>query len=248
MPNYVRNLVKMEGITDLPLFLEVDGKKRFDFNKLIHMPEELNVEDGSMTDMCIVYFLTERCSIPIYQLGKKETELVNALVSNMFSSDWPAEVFRRMSEQMRDASEEKKEAAYEGGRRYVSNYEKYGCTTWYGWCNRNWGTKWNACDTEILDKDTIMFDTAWSNPEPVMEKLGEMYPNIKIEHWWADEDVGHNTGHRVMLNGGSDVRCYDGDGDAYSIYTKLWGESDCVYLDENGVMQHRDCENCNGCD
>lgn len=93
MPNYVRNLVKMEGITDLPLFLEVDGKKRFDFNKLIHMPEELNVEDGSMTDMCIVYFLTERCSIPIYQLGKKETELVNALVSNMFSSDWPAEVF-----------------------------------------------------------------------------------------------------------------------------------------------------------
>ena len=180
MPNYVKNLVKMKGIVDLPLFREVDGVKHFDFNKVIPMPEELHVEDGSMTDMCIVYFLTERCSIPISQLGKKETELVNALVSNMFSSDWPAEVFRRMREQMRGASEEKKEAAYEGGRRYVSNYEKYGCTTWYGWSNRNWGTKWNACDTKILDNDSIMFDTAWSNPEPVMEELGEMYPNVKM--------------------------------------------------------------------
>ena len=43
MPNYVRNLVKMEGIADLPLFLEVDGKKHFDFNRLIPMPKELEM-------------------------------------------------------------------------------------------------------------------------------------------------------------------------------------------------------------
>ena len=39
MPNYVRNRVVMEGIANLPLFREVDGKKHFDFNKLIPMPE-----------------------------------------------------------------------------------------------------------------------------------------------------------------------------------------------------------------
>lgn len=222
MPNYVRNLVKMEGIADLPLFREVDGKKHFDFNKIIPMPEELNVESGSMTEERIIYFLTERCSIPVEELTPEKARLASALVSNMFSSNWPAEIFRRVSKSMKDADEEKKKAAYEGGRRYVSNYRKYGCTTWYEWCNRNWGTKWNACDTQILDKDTVVFDTAWSNPEPVMEQLGTMYPNIRIEHWWADEDVGQNTGHRVMLNGDVDTEYYNGDENAYSIYSKVW--------------------------
>ena len=32
MPNHVKNVVKMEGITNLPLFVEEDGKKCFDFN------------------------------------------------------------------------------------------------------------------------------------------------------------------------------------------------------------------------
>lgn len=43
MPNYVKNRVVMEGIADLPLFIEVDGKKHFDFNRLIPMPKELEM-------------------------------------------------------------------------------------------------------------------------------------------------------------------------------------------------------------
>lgn len=50
MPNHVKNVVKMEGITNLPLFVEEDGKRCFDFNKIILMPESLNIESGSMTD------------------------------------------------------------------------------------------------------------------------------------------------------------------------------------------------------
>ena len=50
MPNHVKNVVKMEGITNLPLFVEEDGKICFDFNKIINMPESLNIESGSMTD------------------------------------------------------------------------------------------------------------------------------------------------------------------------------------------------------
>lgn len=34
MPNHVKNVVKMEGITNLPLFVEEDGKRRFDLIKL----------------------------------------------------------------------------------------------------------------------------------------------------------------------------------------------------------------------
>jgi hypothetical protein len=38
MPNYVRNIVKMKGIADLPLYNERPGEKYFDFQKLIPMP------------------------------------------------------------------------------------------------------------------------------------------------------------------------------------------------------------------
>lgn len=58
MPNHVRNIVKMKGITALPLFTEkedYDGKMvpAFDFNKIIPMPESLNVESGSVEDTAI---------------------------------------------------------------------------------------------------------------------------------------------------------------------------------------------------
>ena len=137
MPNYVRNILKMDGIADLPLFTEVDGAKELDFNLLISMPAELMMEEGSNTERCVMYYLTERCSIQLQELDEKKLRVVSALVGNQFSSKWPEEVFRRVSEWMNDASEPEKDKAYADGRQYVSNYEKYGAATWYGWSIRN---------------------------------------------------------------------------------------------------------------
>ena len=66
---------------------------------------------------------------------------------------------------------------------------------WYNWNRQNWGTKWNAYSTEKND-NTIMFDTAWSSPIPVMEKLHEMCRrfNVSCKISYADEDAGCNTG------------------------------------------------------
>lgn len=60
MPNYVKNIVKAEGICRLPLFSEENGKRYFDFNKIIPMPESLNVDAGSVTDSAIVYYLDRK--------------------------------------------------------------------------------------------------------------------------------------------------------------------------------------------
>ena len=50
---------------------------------------------------------------------------------------------------------------------------------WYGWCNQNWGTKWDACHVQITRDDEdyleICFDTAWSPATPVIEKIRELY-------------------------------------------------------------------------
>ena len=65
MPNYVRNIVKMEGIVKLPLFTVEDGKTRFDFNKVIPMPDSLDIESGSITDEAIIYYVTDKCTLPV---------------------------------------------------------------------------------------------------------------------------------------------------------------------------------------
>lgn len=248
MPNYVKNIVKMPGIANLPLFHEEDDEREFDFNKLIPMADELRIESGSMTERSIVYFLTERCTIPIRDLDQMKMEIVNELVTNMFHPNgWPEKVFDLIRQQMSSVTSEEQDNTYEAGRQYISNYEKYGFPTWYEWCNCNWGTKWNASSTIVLDADTIMFDTAWSNPEPVILKLAEMYPDAVIEHWWADEDMGRNTGHRIIRNGEEQVEYFDYDHDAYAIYQKCWGDSDCLYLDDDGILRPRDCDTCDGC-
>ena len=63
MPNHVRNVIKMQGIIELPLFRAYDdGSKGFDFNKMIPMPESLNMDSGSMVDDYAIYYLTDRCT------------------------------------------------------------------------------------------------------------------------------------------------------------------------------------------
>lgn len=257
MPNHVKNIIKMEGIAKLPLFkTEYDEYEKrdvvcFDFNKIIPMPESLNIESGSITDEAIIYYVTDKCTLPLRAIKEEDKELVDKKVNNRFSpKSWSEEVFMRVLERTHDMPAKKKEEFYNKGQTYVSNIRNYGHATWYDWCIENWGTKWNAYSNEQEDEDTIIFETAWSNPEPVMLKLSEMYPEATIEHWWADEDMGSNDGHRVYRGG----QIVDGDycdscsNEAYEVYIKCWGESECLYQDEGGLWKHRDCDTCHGCD
>ena len=49
------------------------------------------------------------------------------------------------------------------GKQAYENIQQYGSPTWYEWCNKNWGTKWNAYSCVELgkDDDTLEFFTAW---------------------------------------------------------------------------------------
>lgn len=72
------------------------------------------------------------------------------------------------------------------------------------WAVSNWGTKWNSygysTDTEFKD-GKLTFLTAWAAPHPVLEKLSEMYPDIKFKHEWADEDIGMNCRRYAYYDG-----------------------------------------------
>ena len=47
----------------------------------------------------------------------------------------------------------------------------------------------------------LYFQTAWSAPHPVLEKLTEMFPDVELEHEWADEDIGQNCGRYSYKDG-----------------------------------------------
>lgn len=82
---------------------------------------------------------------------------------------------------------------------------------WYVWNKENWGTKWDAGDVKIGGEHTILdrlaragsevveevvqFDTAWSPPFPVFNKITELYPDCRFVFRWIDEDMqGHGGG------------------------------------------------------
>jgi len=50
---------------------------------------------------------------------------------------------------------------------------------WYCWNYDNWGVKWNACEGYV-EENYFQFDTPWSCPMPIFEKLSKLYPEIEF--------------------------------------------------------------------
>lgn len=183
MPNHVRNRLiimaeeaRVKEITDF-LIGEPDEDSSpyyIDFNKIIPMPSDLEVEAGSRGEIGEVILNKKG-----FYAGKSYTE-----VKEMFDKLKP---------------EEQKEYL-KLGRQYRSNRKKYGHTTWYGWAIENWGTKWNAYNQKRTADNEIWFDTAWSCVVQLIGKLSEKFPDAVFDYTWADEDTGTNCGQVIIQN------------------------------------------------
>ena len=176
MPNYVKNFLSFDGdpVQVDRLFSAIKGENGLmDFNKLIPMPSELEIESGSRTAAGF----------------KKYMEFV---ADTGFSTEMEPAYLAAHPEIDREE--------WDLGKQAYQNIQKYGCPTWYEWRIQNWGAKWNASGAEVLD-GWLSFLTAWNAPKQILEKLSQMFPSITIHHVWADEDIGHNCGDRTYKNG-----------------------------------------------
>jgi hypothetical protein len=78
---------------------------------------------------------------------------------------------------------------------------------WYMWCCANWGTKWNACHTEVAlvgngsKAVRLRFDTAWSIPWPIYEALAERFPLLTIDGEIVE----------LMMEFGGHICCHSGN-------------------------------------
>lgn len=71
--------------------------------------------------------------------------------------------------------------------------EKYGHTGWYNWRVSNWGTKWDACESEWdLDDEelTIHFQTAWAPPIGWLENVSAQFPELVFKMTFQEEGMG----------------------------------------------------------
>ena len=197
MPNHVTNVLTLRGepeqIRAMLGAIQYDdlGIGSVDFNKIIPMPESLNIEAGSQTSTGLKAYQN---FIEVYTLG--------GTIHLGDLANIPHESEVAFLKQRSDIRPEE----WELGKAAWNNIRLYGAPTWYEWCNRNWGTKWNSYGYDGMvggypSGNTLRFLTAWSAPHPVMEKLAEMFPNVEIEHEWADEDIGHNCGRYRYQNG-----------------------------------------------
>ena len=61
---------------------------------------------------------------------------------------------------------------------------------WYMWCVNNWGTKWDACDKSVEYEDSeilaLTFNTAWSPPEGIVERLRDKYPELTFQCFYDE--------------------------------------------------------------
>lgn len=187
----------------------------FDFDKIIPMPESLNIEAGSTTDEAIAYYVTERLTIPIEQTNLSE------LISNNFSDNWAHKVVSRITPWAKNASDEDKDKMYLLGKQYMLNKENYGFFHWYDWRIENWGTKWNSEDV-CLDGNTFGFETAWSPCSPVILALAKRFPEAAFRYVYDESGMGF-CGAEEYRNG---KLVYSLEADFHETYLEDDSESD----------------------
>ena len=197
MPNNIENIITLQGdekkIREMLETIKNDDLSigTIDFNKITGMPKRLDIEAGSRTKRGLDFY---NGFIEVYTLGG--TMNMDKLRSIPVKSE---EIFLRQRTDI-------KRDEWELGKTAWHNIRQYGAPTWYDWAINNWGTKWNAYGygedaIDYHDGDMLYFQTAWAAPHPVLEKLSKMFPDIELEHEWADEDIGQNCGRYSYQNG-----------------------------------------------
>lgn len=73
--------------------------------------------------------------------------------------------------------------------------EEYGASDWYEWRIENWGTKWDADETLILEDSVdelyLCFNTAWAPPTEWLKKVSLRFPNLNFVMDYMEEGQGY---------------------------------------------------------
>lgn len=234
MPNWVRNKLKIIGnnykeiINNITTYKNGSIGLQLDFEKIIPMPECIkNTEASSMSHKCMELFINSIKRTPDFQ------KYIAVLVANKskyvsLSKKQQEEIFNHLLDCYERFKTREDVLAY--GKQCFDNLINYGVVDWYEWSIKNWGTKWNASETEINDNE-IIFETPWDPVPDIIKKLSKDYPNVRFECSYADEQVCVYCGEMAFENGEClNIKRYEtGSKEAFEIGFELWPYSKKFY-------------------
>jgi hypothetical protein len=170
------------------------GDDQFSCNKLIPMPKELS---GTQSPIPRVAELLSCKKKELLQVAS-DLDLANA----GFPDVTREQMLQAYKKEHGVFAAEEIETAKKGLRAFkvTGHYD------WYSWCCANWGTKWGTYNFrwEGAQNDMRMeflCESAWAPPEPVFERLGELFPDLSIHITSFDE--GWNFACRGTYGHGS---------------------------------------------
>lgn len=190
MPNHVTNILTFktssEGIEEILNTIKGE-EETIDFNKIIPMPNSLQITSGSQVDngIAVLKFLNN---------GD------DSKLKPMLDYAWVKAENITTCKQLADYLVQENRVNLEEAAVAINNEAEHGFKDWYSWSIANWDTKWNAYSTSSND-NSVIFDTAWSTPMAVVVKLSSMFPDVEMTLEFADEDFGHNCGVVTLLAG-----------------------------------------------
>jgi hypothetical protein len=231
MPNYIQNklVVKNESSEMIDKFIEFVSSEEtdFDFNKITPMPEILrDTIEGSDTYTGLYYYLKKKNLLEEYP----------QLIDKVFTSAFDNIEKKTCSELNR---------LYEIGEHHFNAYKETGYVSWYKWCLENWGTKWDAMNAMVYSQNNsaiFFFQTAWDGVPMLIDKLHELFPNLKFEYMYADEDFTCNCGVGFTNeNGEFEFRVIeDASDEAFQTYIECWNEDEDDFVKHNGYWTRKD--------
>ena len=187
MPNHVSHKFIATGSNEdiKNLFDVFQEDSRVTFKKLIPMPDDLAIDSSSSGDAAVEILVANRFhSISNINYGHftekcKDVGLNNAGELREYLENHP-EFEKVLHIEM------------ELGKKYLQNIVNHNARTWYEWCPRHWGTKWDAYDSAITmteGKICAEFQTAWSVPKPVIDEIAKRFPNVALDIKFCDEGL-----------------------------------------------------------
>ena len=191
-----------------------------DFNRVIPMPSDLQISEGSESQLSLTLFtlpetaLLKDCTNKFYPY---QTDALQQVLSPL--CDWNqltvADTIKLLAADPQ--RQQQCRINIELGRTCANNIRLYGHPTWYGWSIEHWGTKWNDYHCTMddnADENSLSgyFDTAWAPPEPIYHKIAALFPCIQIEVQYIDEG-GFFAGTYLSDGNGQliDIVCNDDD-------------------------------------
>jgi hypothetical protein len=189
MPNWCTNSLVVTGSPEqLENFKNaVKGTKEDDgrylsFNSIKPRPKVLDIDCGGETDVSYGYYKFVKYNDNKFLDFYRNLPWVTV---NNFQND------TEMAEWLVQRNGSSLEEAYKLGEIVENNINTYGASTWYDWNISNWGTKWDADSGTPWEENTdgdlfIFFNTAWSPPIPIYNKIAELFPDLDFVATYAE--------------------------------------------------------------